>query len=158
MKNRIYWIAVGLCVLVIAWKLVTILGYGVEYHRSDQVYEQLAAMTTEEPGDNAVKRDGEASDEKELMVPSEKLKQINPDYVGWLWLPGTGIDYPVVQGKDHEFYLDHLFDGTKNKAGCLFLDAENRSDFSSYNSIIYGHYMKNKSMFYELSLYKEARY
>ena len=69
MKNRIYWIAVGLCVLVIAWKLVTILGYGVEYHRSDQVYEQLAAMATEEPGDNAVKRDGEASDEKELMVP-----------------------------------------------------------------------------------------
>lgn len=99
MKNSIYWIAVGLCVLVIAWKLVTILGHGVEYHRSDQVYEQLAAMTTEEPGDNAVKKDGEASDEKELMVPSEKLKQINPDYVGWLRLPGTGIDYPVVQGK-----------------------------------------------------------
>ena len=48
MKNSIYWIAVGLCVLVIVWKLITILGYGTEYHRSDQVYEQLAAMTTEE--------------------------------------------------------------------------------------------------------------
>ena len=156
MKNSIYWIAVGLCVLVIVWKLITILGYGTEYHRSDQVYEQLAAMTTEEIRDNDVKKDGEAPDEKELMIPSEKLKQINPDYVGWLRLPGTGIDYPVVQGKDHEFYLDHLFDGTKNKAGCLFLDVGNRSDFSSCNSIIYGHYMKNKSMFYELSFYKEA--
>ena len=76
MKNSIYWIAVGLCVLVIAWKLVTILGYDIEYHRSDQVYEQLAAMTTEEIGDNAVKKDGEASDctsdEREWMIPSEK--------------------------------------------------------------------------------------
>lgn len=86
MKNSIYWIAVGLCVLVIVWKLITILGYGTEYHRSDQVYEQLAAMTTEEIRDNDVKKDGEAPDEKELMIPSEKLKQINPDYVGWLRL------------------------------------------------------------------------
>ena len=59
--------------LVIAWKLVTILGYDIEYHQSDQVYEQLAAMTTEEIGDNAVKKDGEASDctsdETEWMIP-----------------------------------------------------------------------------------------
>lgn len=157
MKKNIYWIAVGLCLLVIVWKLISIIGYSREYHQSDRVYEQLAAMTAEEPVVTSFKKDGEPEPpgSEKLSIPSETLKQINPDYVGWLLLPGTGIDYPVVQGKDNAYYLDHLFDGTKNKAGCLFLDAENDSDFSSRNSIIYGHYMKNKSMFYELSSYKE---
>lgn len=122
MKNSIYWIAVGLCVLVIAWKLVTILGYDIEYHRSDQVYEQLAAMTTEKPGDNAVKKDGEASDEKKLMAPSEKLKQINPDYVGWLRLPGTGIDYRWSRERIMNFiWIIYLMGRRTRPAVCFWM-------------------------------------
>lgn len=157
MKKIIYWIAVSLCIVVIAWKLVSIIGYEREYRQSDQIYEQLAAITAEKPGNPSLQKDREAEvpGDLEFTIPSEKLKQMNPDYVGWLILPGADIDYPVVQGSDNSYYLDHLFDGTKNKAGCLFLDAENSTDFSSRNSIIYGHYMKNKSMFYELSSYKE---
>ena len=157
MKKLIYNLTIGLCLFVILWKAGSILGYGWEYHQSDQIYERLTAMAEEKYEDSLAKADGEPVLENGagISIASEKLEQINPDYVGWLTLPGTRMDYPVVQGEDNAYYLDHLFDGTENKAGCLFLDAENNLDFSSRNSIIYGHYMKNESMFYELSYYKD---
>lgn len=139
--------------------------YGREYHQSDQIYKQLVTKVEKKHTNLSIHTDGESTpggdtednpeDNTEISIASDELKQINPDYVGWLTLPGTRIDYPVVQGVDNTYYLDHLFDGTENIAGCLFLDAENNQDFSSRNSIIYGHHMKNKSMFYELSYYKE---
>ena len=75
------------------------------------------------------------------------LRGINNDVVAWLRCPGTIIDYPVVYGEDNEYYLDHLVNGTQNKAGSLFIDCRNMPDFSDRNTIIYGHNMRNGSMF-----------
>ncbi len=88
------------------------------------------------------------------QVDFAALAAINPDIVGWLTIEGTSIHYPVVQGEDNAFYLTHQFDKSQNRAGCLFLDAENDADFTGQNQIIYGHYTKDKSMFYELRGYK----
>ena len=81
------------------------------------------------------------------IVDFDGLKGINSDVAAWLRCPGTAIDYPVVYGEDNEYYLDHLVSGTQNKAGSLFIDCRNAPDFSFRNTIIYGHNMRNGSMF-----------
>lgn len=91
-------------------------------------------------------------------VDFERLREINPEIVGWLVLEGSEINYPVVQAEDNAKYLDYLFDGTKNKAGCPFLDVENAGDFSDWHSIIYAHNRKDGSMFGGLSKFKEQSY
>lgn len=86
------------------------------------------------------------------------LERINPDIVGWLAAEGAGIDYPVVQGKDNDYYLQHLFTGERNKLGSIFMDYNNYSDFSDRNTVIYGHNMQNGSMFSSLAKYKKQSY
>lgn len=77
----------------------------------------------------------------------DALTAINPDVVGWIYLEGCGIDYPIVQGGDNDYYLSHLFNGDKNRSGSIFLDFRNDPAFSDRNSVIYGHHMNNGSMF-----------
>ena len=89
------------------------------------------------------------------QVDFEALRAINPDIVGWLTIEGTGIHYPIVQGQDNDFYLSHQFDKSPSRAGCLFVDVTNDADFVDLNTIIYGHYTKDRSMFYELRGYKQ---
>ena len=86
------------------------------------------------------------------------LSRINPDIVGWLYCEGTQINYPVVQGGDNTYYLDHLFDGTQNANGCLFLDSRVDASFSSVHSIIYGHHMRSGAMFAALDGYKRQSF
>ena len=86
------------------------------------------------------------------------LAAVNPDVTAWLYGPDTGISYPVVQGTDNDYYLDHLLDGTANSAGCLFVDTSCRPDFSGHNTVIYGHRMKNGTMFAALGNYQEQVY
>ena len=74
----------------------------------------------------------------------------NPDFVGVLSLPILGITYPVVQGEDNEKYLETTFEGRSNPAGCLFMDCENDRDLKDPVTYIYGHNMKDGSMFGKL--------
>ena len=91
-------------------------------------------------------------------VDFESLLAQGPDVKAWLELPGTVIQYPVAQGEDNSYYLKHLYDGTANKVGCLFIDYENAEDFSDNNTIIYGHNMRDGSMFSTLVEYKAQAY
>ena len=68
------------------------------------------------------------------------------------------LNYPVTHTDNNEYYLNHLYDGTYNKVGCLFADYENRADFSDRNTIIYGHNMRDGSMFALLNRYDEQSY
>ena len=86
------------------------------------------------------------------------MKQINGDFVGWIRLDDSTVDYPFVQGTDNEYYLRHLFDGTYNNSGCVFMDVNNNRDFSDKNTILYAHNMKNGTMFAAIEKYKDASY
>ena len=86
------------------------------------------------------------------------LSEINPDIVGWIYIEGTNINYPVVQTVDNDYYLSHLFDGSYNWLGCIFLDARNAPDLSDKNSIIYGHHTQDSTMFTALLKYKEQTF
>ena len=86
------------------------------------------------------------------------LKSINSECVAWIRIDGTEIDYPVVQGNDNSFYLKHLFGGEWNGAGCIFLDLRVEPDLSDRHSVLYGHHMKNGTMFSDITNYKDQTY
>ena len=86
------------------------------------------------------------------------LRQQNPDVLGWILIPGTRVSYPVVQGTDNSYYLNHTWRGGKNSVGAIFMECRNSSDLSDFNTIIYGHRMNNRSMFGTLSQYKSRSY
>lgn len=91
-------------------------------------------------------------------IDFDALQEICPDIVGWIYIEGTNINYPVAQGKDNKYYLNHLVDGTWNSSGSIFLDAECGDVFTDRHSIIYGHHMLNNSMFSALMDYKKQSF
>jgi len=91
----------------------------------------------------------------------DACKAINSDFIGWLQIPGTKVDYPVVLTNDVDYYLDHTFDRQENIIGCLF--SLGKSDYStpSRNIAVYGHHMRRSrstTMFQPLHEYKSASF
>lgn len=93
-----------------------------------------------------------------ISVDFDALRETAPDAIAWLYCPDTLINLPVVQGRDNNQYLYRLPDGTSNSGGTLFVDYRNNMTFTDRNTIIYGHNMKNGSMFGTLCNYKEQEY
>lgn len=85
------------------------------------------------------------------VVDFDALQELNPDIVAWIYVPGTSINYPVVQGDDNDYYLNHLFDGTYNPSGAIFLDCDAaQPGMVDQQTAVYGHHMNNRTMFYEI--------
>lgn len=83
-------------------------------------------------------------------VDFKSLKNINSDTVGWLEVPGTNINYSVVQTNNNDYYLTHNFNKEYNAAGWIFADENNKFDGNDKNIVIYGHNVRNGSMFSSL--------
>ena len=134
-----------------------------QYKESADTYAGLSEYVTpaETDGENGTVEAPEETGASSISLPTvdfESLLAQGPDVKAWLELPGTVIQYPVTQGEDNSYYLKHLYDGTANKVGCLFIDYENAEDFSDNNTIIYGHNMRDGSMFSTLVEYKAQAY
>ena len=162
-----------ICILLIL-VLLGVLGYCVwqivgitdEYQAGVEVYEELEqfvvmpeTVPVETTADEEiVEVETEPAAIQWPEVDFEALSQVNGDIVGWLYIPGTVINYPVVQGDDNEYYLKHLFNGKTNSSGCIYLDCGAEGDFTSMNSVLHGHHMKNGSMFAGICKYKDQSY
>lgn len=123
--------------------------------------EQYVSHQDPEDDQNEEQDETRSGEEPETNWPSvdfTALAEINPDIVAWIYIEDTEINYPVVQGSDNQYYLKHLFSGEWNSLGCIFLDTRNAPDFSDPNSIIYGHHMKNGTMFSGLTEYKKQEF
>ena len=97
--------------------------------------------------------------DKAAMLPELKeIYALNNDLVGWISIPNTVIDYPVVQAEDGEFYLSHDFYGEENVNGQIILDVLCDPYTPSYNLVVSGHHMKNGSMFGGLPEYRNKSY
>lgn len=91
-------------------------------------------------------------------VDFDSLRAINGDVVGWLLQEGTEINFPIVQGEDNEYYLNHLYTGAVNRTGAVFADANNSPYFSDMCTYLYGHNRKNGSMFASIPNYMDHDY
>ena len=146
-----------LAIALIAFSVLFIINIGIylKNRETKKEYEKLAERVTQNVG-----TDSEADAEAPYVSPIDfaSLKMDNPDTIGWIRVPDTNIDYPIVQGTDNDFYLKHDFYGEKNVAGAIYLDFESEKDFISRNNILYGHNMKNGSMFKDVVRYKDPEY
>ncbi|MCI8274928.1 MAG: class B sortase [Lachnospiraceae bacterium] len=139
----------------------------LEYKKGSDEYEKLAgeaARILSEAEDGQALEDGSSAgngggQSETGPFPWEELDALmrgeNEDYVGWITIPDTQIDYPIVQFTDNDYYLAHTFEGTENAAGTLFVDSNIPEGMEGKNVIVYGHNMKNGSMFAGLKKYRE---
>lgn len=162
-------------VLVIAVVVFLYSGYQLytifsEYHKGDKEYESVIdEAVTEQPSEsddsqdknsqNDAQEQAKKTEHKVLKVDFDKLKKVNKDTVAWIRFDEPSkINYPVVQTTDNDRYLQYTFEGKKTAVGAIFVDATNAGDFSDRNTFIYGHNMKNGSMFGHLRKYRDESF
>ena len=157
-RKKIYGIFMLVAIAVFLFAGGRILQIYLNYQESQKVYEQMEGFTQKiedqdlspeaVPGETPE----EVAEQGVLQVDFNKLEEINPDVIAWIEIPGLEISYPVVQGRDNDYYLHHLITGENHKSGSIFMDFQNQEDLSDRNTIIYGHNMKDGSMFIETIL------
>lgn len=188
MKHHVLrWVAVFaalICFGIAAFFMWQVYQQEKEYKEGDDVYaliEQMAAQSSTEdapeetPGHSPSPEDfsEETAVEEQRVEPEptpnpeaaiipdinfDALDGVGSNLVAWLYSPETVINYPVAQGADNFYYLNHLADGTENGNGCLFIDWKNAPDFSDENTVIYGHHMQSGKMFASLVNYADQSY
>lgn len=148
--------------IVVLLAVIMISGYRLwkmfsEYHESDKQYEETAKRHVHKKDpDNTMSEYGPQV--CPITVDFDSLLEENKDVVGWIYSEDTPINYPVLRGETNDTYLYHMIDGRYNSAGSIFMDTENKPDLSDFNTILYGHHMKNGSMFASLHKYKKQEY
>lgn len=121
-----------------------------DYKKADETYTQLQKVY-----DNQIQRNKTDTTDKN-SEDNKPLTQINPDYKFWLKVDNTNINYPVVQCDNNSFYLNHDFYKQNSGSGAIFMDY--RDNQESQNTILYGHNMRNKTMFNNLLKFKDETF
>lgn len=144
LRKKIYTFFLILCTITFlfcAWKLGQ---YLFAYHQADQEYQEIRKVGNT------------GNDRKEIDF--DGLRKMNSDTIGWIYMEGTEIDYPIVISHDNNEYLSRTFQGTSNRSGAIFMDKNCDKEFASDNSVIYGHHMRDGSMFADLLKFREQSF
>ena len=153
MKKGLYYVLLILFVGIFAFSAYKVGSYYYARWQSSKQTQQII--------DQYVKPAGEPEpqgDPDRITVNFDGLLQENSDVAAWIYCANTNINYPVMQGSDNDYYLSHLMDGSYNAGGSIFMECSNQADFSDRNTILYGHHMKNGSMFANLMNFKKSGY
>ncbi len=134
----------AICLMVLGFSASVLFGIWYMYQEGVSEYRGLQEFAEEESEADA---DDSGVVKKKTAVDFDSLKEINGDIVAWIKCKELGINYPVVQGTDNSYYLTHTFSGEEHISGCIFMDCVNKTDFTDDNTILYGHNMKDGSMF-----------
>lgn len=151
-ERKLLYPAVFVLLLVFGFSVYKVVSIRLEYKHANDAYEAITAKAIAPSGNS-----GEAEDDI-LTVNHASLSAMNADYIGWLDIPGAGISYPVVLAADYWEYLYTTFDKVQNNAGSIFADYRCAGDWTSRNTILYGHRMNDGSMFGTLNQYFDSSY
>ena len=161
------WKKIIACILlaVIYFSIWNIAGYYIEGNKTREYsayLRQQAGIVDQEQKQNENEAEVSAPPESREEVPQKidfkELQKISKDVVAWICIPGTEINYVIAQTDNNNYYLDSQLNGGYSVGGTLFLDYHNAPDLSDFNTIIYGHHMKNGTMFGSLENYKDQEY
>lgn len=188
MKQKLRAALFVLFALLFAGSAAMIIYQGVQYQQGDETYAEAEALVNlpdlsalpnlsdfsdssnleQSSSGDGIQTEQPTSDSASVYVDPyayalrnmdfTALRQVNGDILGWILIPGTRLSYPLVQGEDNLYYLNHTWRKSRNPVGAIFLEYNNSGDFGDFNTIIYGHRMNNNSMFGTLKYYKDQNY
>ena len=159
MKNKIIKGIAILCSLTCVVSIARAAKIQYEYKQGEKEYSRIADLLVG-PADSSIylSKNEDSESGAPVDVNFDLLQEMNASAVGWLYCEGTPINYPVVQSTDNSYYLNHLYDNQSNSSGAIFMDALNGPELTDANTLIYGHNMKNGTMFASLQNYKHQSY
>lgn len=161
-KNLLLTVSVSILFLA-SWKIISIM---LDYRQDAQIYQQANQkyVTNKQFQDVQTEENNESEEPgmqaehdnwyEMVAVDLEELQKENSDIVGWLYFEAEEISYPILYSGDNETYLHTAYNKKTAAAGSIFLDGNNAPDFSDHYNIIYGHNMKDLSMFGRLKFYR----
>ncbi|WP_028044249.1 class B sortase [Candidatus Stoquefichus massiliensis] len=149
MKEKIRKIILFICICVFTYSAIQLGIIFYDYYQIEKASDELVETYIEQVEEN---------NPLQRAIHFEELQKTNPDVIGWLYIPDTKIDEPILKGKNNDSYLYTDIYKKSNKAGAIFIDEINKKDFSDDNTIIYGHNMKNGSRFHDLRYFVEDDY
>ena len=164
MRKVVMIIVICLLVCILAFASLMIFKTVRVYDKAEEIYEDLQNEFVEtKPAEEDTKLDEAPEDNKPIetapiAVDFSSLLEQNGDIVGWIYCPDTPINYPVVQAEDNDQYLRRDLNGKYLVSGTVFVDYRNGAIGEDANYIVYGHNMKDGSMFSSLAKYKEQSY
>ncbi len=155
--------------------VVFLIGFGISlgilvheiYTRwqAQQKLESLAGNETETEIIEVTETEVDLYTRLGIVIPEKNLdwnvlKETNADIYAWIYIPNTNVDYPILQHAENDaYYLDHDIDGNKNKDGSIYTEkAYNSTDFADFNTVLYGHNMRAKTMFATLHNFEDAAF
>lgn len=173
------WIAIlfvailAACAFLFTYSAVYIIDYLVDSKKQEELYGGLADIvnqntipsvptsptTPTEPTADAVPTEPPEPTEPVILPEYQAIYEMNNDLVGWIRIPDTRINYPVMQSPEApNYYLDHDFEGNRNPGGCIYARKQCDIFAPCDNVVLYGHHMKNGSMFAGLNSYQSKRF
>ena len=148
-------------ILIVALAVFAVSAYqlfkiGKGYYDGRSEYDKIRDLAIETKDDGG----DDAGNQPRYQVNFDELMALNSDTIGWIRFDPEPaiINYPIVQGKDNQEYLHKTFSANDNSLGTIFLNVENNPNFRDQNSIIYGHRMKDGSMFRHLQDYEDRAF
>lgn len=181
-NNKIWKLLLVLC-LVGAGAALAVIGWNFHVrNQAERRFEELSRQTAsgEEPEAESIQEEDEKEPETKLSreeklrlleqelgieIPQKDIdfaalkEETNPDIYAWIYIPDTKIDYPVLQhAEDNTYYLNYNLDGTRGYPGCIYTENYNSKAFDDHNTVLYGHNMKDGSMFAGLHNYEDSQY
>ncbi len=169
MKKKVRLGIMAVLAIVLAVSAVMLVRQQMEYRRGEEIYQEAESLVelpdlSELPAPEVQ----EPEEEKPVYVDPyadalrnmdfTALREVNDDVLGWILIPNTVLSYPLVQGDDNEYYLNHTWKKWTSVVGAIFMESANSPDLSNFNTVIYGHRMNNGSMFASLKYYKDLSY
>ena len=156
---------------------ISVLIYLRDYHAANNTYEAASSIALPPADESSPPPEQPDESEPDVSVPQpeevptpdeaaqslmdtdlDALRQVNEKVLGWIHIPDSDVSYPLLQVSDNNEFLRRSWDGTPNNVGCIFMECSNQPDFSDLNTLIYGHFMKNGTMFGSLHYYRDQAY